>query len=280
MLNKESNFNSVKRLYHYTSMESAFKILESMTLRFSELKKMNDINESSKSIFHELDSFEEDVECGFVAKDIETEISKYKQISLTMDRGKRMGFNIPAMWAHYAEKGEGVCIVFDQKKLLKRLPSTVEHHKVLYSDEYDNNIIVQGPDASTFLKKYPMELFFTKTMDWSYEQEFRLFSFDNSIQDISIEGCVIAVIMLYAEDVTRGEYVWGSKAYKRLCEKAPNIPILQVTQFLGDISVVDKYNHAVWESDPKDPSKIAAEYDETMCASVIPLHQLKNNTHK
>ncbi len=231
-------------------MKSALKILESMTLRFSELNRMNDINESCKSIFYELPPlFEKEVENFSLDIEIEEEISKYRQISLTMDGNKR-GFYIPAMWAHYANKGDGVCIVLDRKKLLNKIPANIEHHKVCYSDDYDNNITVPYNGASEYLRVNSREFFFTKTSDWSYEQEYRLFSFDSDIEDISIEGCVVAVIMLYTDGVRRGESVTKSVDYGILNKIAKPIPILQIMQFYGNISLVDENSNPVWESNP------------------------------
>lgn len=101
------NFNEIEKLYHYTSLDSALKILLTESLLFSKLERMNDINESHRSLFFSFDSNEED---------LKKQIESCSQISLTQD-SQRLGFNIPAMWGHYASKGYGVCLAFDKSKI-------------------------------------------------------------------------------------------------------------------------------------------------------------------
>ena len=61
----------------------------------------------------------------------EREIRLYQQVSLTRDFC-RMGFDIPAMWGHYGDKGKGVCVIFDKKKLLDNLSSSIFSGEVDY----------------------------------------------------------------------------------------------------------------------------------------------------
>ena len=95
--------NVDKMVYHYTSIESAKKILETKSLRFGRLNGMNDINESYRAIWYPHEA--EDVD------KYENAVYSYRQISLTLDKPTKRGFDIPPMWGHYAQKGAGVCIV-------------------------------------------------------------------------------------------------------------------------------------------------------------------------
>ena len=101
-------FLKTEKLYHYTSFESAIKILVSNKLLFGKLSNLNDINESFRPLFYSSSINHENAL---------KELSKYKQISLARD-GKLKGFAIPSMWGHYAEKGYGVCLVFDKRSCL------------------------------------------------------------------------------------------------------------------------------------------------------------------
>ena len=116
---------SKKNLYHYTSFESAVKIIASKKLLFSEINKVNDINES----------------CGpnYIVKDLTDSIEADKimkhftQISFTSDTRLNKGFDIPAMWGHYGDRGHGACLVFDRKNILqeigrRKLYSTSVHY--------------------------------------------------------------------------------------------------------------------------------------------------------
>lgn len=86
---------------------------------------MNDINKTDRSIF-----YVEDIDL----ETVDNELSKYRQISFTKDNAHRSGYAIPAMWAHYAERDYGVCLVFDKTKLLSLLSSDMESSDIKYED--------------------------------------------------------------------------------------------------------------------------------------------------
>ena len=78
-------FARMSRLYHFTSFESACKIVESKRLRFGKLSQMNDLVESNKMVFQRVvfGGLEEDNLNGSFA---EKEMHKYQQISFAQDR--------------------------------------------------------------------------------------------------------------------------------------------------------------------------------------------------
>ena len=118
-------------LYHYTSFESAIKILASQKLLFSTVGTLNDINESSG--------------VDYLSKDITVKeqerfdylLNSYSQLSFTMDTKNRRGFDIPAMWGHYAERGRGVCFAFDKRMMIKEA-----RKRSLYSKEVNYSPIL------------------------------------------------------------------------------------------------------------------------------------------
>ena len=107
-------FSEMTRLYHFTSFDSACKIIESKRLKFGKLSQMNDLVESNKMVFQRVvfGNLEEDNLNGMYA---EKEMHKYQQISFAQDRyvDDRIyeGFNLHPMWGLYADKGNGVCLV-------------------------------------------------------------------------------------------------------------------------------------------------------------------------
>lgn len=109
---EREQFLRTKRLYHYTKFQSAVKILDSMSLKFGSLDGMNDINERYRPLCIPV-SNETNIEA--FSEEFYKQLSYVKQISLTRDIGKHYGFDIPAMWGHYAEMGEGVCFILDKK---------------------------------------------------------------------------------------------------------------------------------------------------------------------
>ena len=166
-------------LFHFTRFESFIRIMETMTLRSSPLSEMNDLNEACLAFV------DWDKEFRFY-KDAENHIKdECSVISFTRnymtDGGCQEGSNHPAMWAHYGDNSNGVCIVFDQESL-------VENNKELLSNYFHklediNYLINCSPDdsitnaeytsISDFVSKNYKELFFKKHTDWAYEKEAR-----------------------------------------------------------------------------------------------------------
>lgn len=116
----KDNFSNIKKLYHYTSFDTACNILESMCLRYGRLNNMNDIHENDKVVYkdaqgNDITNFDYSIlDC------IYNEMYMYRQISLTMDDSEKgkLGFDLHQMWGLYADKGLGVCLVFDKQNLL------------------------------------------------------------------------------------------------------------------------------------------------------------------
>lgn len=189
-----NEFALTEKLYHYTSMDNSIKILLSDTLLFSSLQNLNDINELYRPPY--FDTFNEEV-----VKAAYDEINKYQQISLTHDdKKKRLGFDIPAMWGHYGERGNGVCIVFNKKRLIDVLPQGVVFKKeICYTDNYSSAIDFKskGDSINSFTKREIKEYFFKKTRDWSYEQEYRILAKSHNKEQlkITIKDALVAIIM-------------------------------------------------------------------------------------
>lgn len=180
--------------YHYTSFESAVKIISSRTILFSEIKKLNDINEScGPTVLYSGLSKQEEEENDKL-------LSKYIQVSLTKDTPKRKGFDIPAMWGHYATKGHGACLVLDINKLISSIDERYLYHReVVYSPIENPNDFLYDKNSCIpfveFIQESKDELFFHKTPDWSYEQEYRLIAISDEIRSIDIVNSLVAVIL-------------------------------------------------------------------------------------
>lgn len=179
--------------YHYTSFESAIKIIASRKLLFSNIKRLNDINEScGPTVLYS----------GLTEKEIsenEELLSKYIQVSLTMDTPKCKGFDIPAMWGHYATRGHGVCLVFDKDKLLASLNNPTLYHRSVIYHPSDINELIYYKDRDVpfedFIRGATDDLFFHKTPDWSYEQEYRVIAIGDEIHFLSIKESLEAIIL-------------------------------------------------------------------------------------
>lgn len=230
----KEKFIHTEKLYHYTTFYSALNILLTQSLRFGHLANTNDIYEQYKNFFY-AHGADQDIKDIFYR-----EIAKYKQISLTEDSSRengRKGFDIPAMWGHYADKGNGVCIVFDKKRLLRHVRHSWLKGQIKYDREFDNNIIGEDVqtknDITNFIKNKSDEIFFCKSEDWAYEQEFRIVT-KSSVRALDVSDCIMCVL---TKDRTWEEFEQRKNIFSKL-----GYPVFHYSNFLGDIQIQDGEN--------------------------------------
>lgn len=175
----KEQFEKTEKLYHFTSFETALKIIESNRLRFGRLNNMNDIHENDKIVFVDasgqpISDFPSDT-----LDALHDEIYKYRQISLTAEgeTGDNLGFNLHQMWGLYANNGEGVCLVFDKEELEKGFDIGLVHKRVSYDKSIDSYYISfsnKPSEVADEIKKHTDGIFFHKRIEWDHEQEYRL----------------------------------------------------------------------------------------------------------
>ena len=81
--------------------------------------------------------------------------------------------NLP-MWAHYANNHAGYCVEYSLSDLKRNHQLTIG--PILYSNRIDRTAYPEGEQ----LRRATINLFFTKSEDWSYEKEWRLFVQDEA----------------------------------------------------------------------------------------------------
>lgn len=250
-------FRDKERLYHYTGIRNATSILLSHTLRMSALESQNDINEAYRDVYYSLEplngnnSNDSNNSAPFSKINILTnELKKYRQCSLTQD-GVLKGYAISAMWGHYADRGKGVCIVFDKSKLLEKIKTAdYKSGEVNYNAKYDGSITANGSNPSEFLETHSKELFFQKSKDWEYEQEFRVLTkTEDKVAVIDISGCVMAVIFYFYDK----EHIINTPDYIYLRDYVTSkigIPILVYSKHFGEdrLDEYDKSGGENWDS--------------------------------
>ena len=178
----KEQFEQTEKLYHFTKFDTALKIIESNRLRFGRLDNMNDIHENDKIEFvgpnnQQINEFPSEV-----LDALHDEIYKYRQISLTTEGqpGDNLGFNLHQMWGIYADKGEGVCLVFDKKELEKNHDmKNINLGRVNYDDtkKLESFFISDSKNPEEVLdeiKKHIPDIYFHKRKEWEHEQEYRL----------------------------------------------------------------------------------------------------------
>lgn len=223
-------FQSIEKLYHYTSFETALKIIASGKLRYGRLMDMNDVNEAYRYVYYNKD-------LNISSQDVLQELSLYRQLSFSVD-GVNCGYNISPMWGHYAHKGRGVCLVFDRNKLENKLleQSNVFSKTITYVPNYSGYIYIKASDIAQNIANQKDEIFFSKSSEWEYEQEYRVikkFNDTDGDEFFDIKDCIIAVIMYYADDVNYNDKIFDSLNYhilKRMNEE--NYLILELSNTL------------------------------------------------
>lgn len=217
------------KLFHYTRPDAALEhILPTARLRFGRLPRTNDPREFTP-VWPGI--------AGFVGDEPLTMRSPFELIEeamellrgsvhllcLTEDRpspwkGKHGYGNGPCrarMWAQYSANHTGVCLCFDQDRLIDAARGqletdpgrTVMHRPVRYLDENEapETLTLLQPEAEqdlpafieTIVQQNPEDWFFTKDWDWSSETEYRFLLRGDTKDDefIDVRDALEAVIV-------------------------------------------------------------------------------------
>ena len=187
-------------LFHYTTLKSFLTILEDLTLLPSSFGKLNDMNEGNVNNMNMNENF-------LVMYNAEKYINERCRLLCFTQNYDIQGYgqegtNHPAMWAHYAENSNGVCIVIDKDAFIKKNKAILESHFYKFEDvEYslfntpkDNEISYNAKTPEEFIKNNWKGLFFLKHKDWENEDEHRLFIMDFDGK-FSIDGSIKYIVL-------------------------------------------------------------------------------------
>ncbi len=243
---------SKEYLYHYTTTEAAIGIISSGEMWFSAVNRLNDINEiCGPEVLLEDDRDKDRL------KDL---LKHYTQISLTADKNGHYGFDIPAMWGHYAEKGKGVCLIFDKEKILAEVDRREMYANfVTYSQDRDLNEILYDKNIyntpEDFILACKNEVFFHKTIDWEYEQEFRLITIDDSPANFAIRDAIRGIIL---HGYTKNELL-KSERFEKVSQFKDCLEIFRYKQENGHWNLYDMNDNNLRPPIVYDFSKIPVE---------------------
>lgn len=210
-----------KLLYHYTNFESALKIITKKTLLLNPLAKMNDFNENNKVFYSRYTASVFD-------NKMYKELNQYQVLSTCIDvkdsDGYIMGFNISSMWAHYAQNNKGCCLMINKISFLEENKNKITHHnKVKYDKHNNQRLDCMDCDSlyggiSQFIENKVNEIFFSKTVDWEQEQEYRIVcktvSGSDLREELSISNSLAGVIVL-AGNTDENTII------KKICDNCP-----------------------------------------------------------
>lgn len=223
-----------KHVFHFTKFESALRIIATKSLKYGRFENMNDIAEVKRNVY------------GMAPADIiNDELSKYQSISLTLDKRSHRGFKIDPLWGHYAQGGNGACLVFDKDKLSQKVveqfgkKATIA--KIRYSSKHSNAVFAKGDSQGTvdkYIRKNLKRTFFTKSHDWKYEQELRILIKEDwkNEQYLYWDDALIAVILCLPKVYNYKE----SSEFKILKSMLADTPILNYTTSIGNKMLIDE----------------------------------------
>ena len=253
--NMREEFKSINKLYHFTKFDTAIKILGSHNLKFGRLHDMNDIHENDKLSYvnlqgNTIQSFQSEI-----LEVIDVEIAKFRQISLTIDdeEPKKFGFDLHQMWGLYADKGQGVCLVFDKDILCSKLDGIVRHGTVSYDKIVESFYIANHNDCQIIqhdMQNQVEKLLFHKRKEWEHEQEYRLIKYCPYLKKEEYLDYGDALKFIILNSVI--ESVDGIKFKEmvgKLSEYAPQASILVYGNGLFDYSLIDiNHTETIWTS--------------------------------
>ncbi len=246
-------FEEMSRLYHFTSFKAACSIIESGKLRFGKPFRMNDLIESNRIVFQRvlLNDMSEDERNGLFA---EEEMRRYQQVSFSQDKEYDdrlfLGFDLHSMWGLYANKGYGVCLVFDKNKLKLEegdYGKNVEYYNLVPADFEFKNRSKAGIKGEIWRRRD--EIFFNKRKEWEYEQEYRIIrrarnEFDTEYLDVSdsLSFAIISkdVSVFENETIFDGDCYWTLRSLKR------KLPVLSYDYGLDWYTLSSGFMDPIW----------------------------------
>ena len=182
---------SDKFLYHVTTAESLFKIIENMTLKLSSFENLNDLNEKEVNF-----SFQDWWDGLKIEKFIleNCRVISFSQNFQFEDSICEVGCNHPRMWAQYADKNKGACVVINEEKFIDKNKSVLDKtfwkiENVLYKPYLYNGDPTNTNDPKDFVENNYKKIFFEKHNDWKQEGERRLFCIGKT-EFLSIDNCI------------------------------------------------------------------------------------------
>lgn len=197
--------NAPKILYKYMPAETALKVLQTQTIRFSDPKKFNDLYDSdvpiklrvnrnltSKDFIAMLEEFEKNPElklylpAGMTLEKTKGLVKQYRYSRNPVDHLNKILDNMRKnmrvlslsssrdnllMWAHYSNNHKGIVIGFKRNSDLLKYATPVLYSKNI--PVIDGKLLRDYKLSTKEALRELQVLFQTKSLDWEYEQEWR-----------------------------------------------------------------------------------------------------------
>lgn len=246
-------FEKMSRLYHFTTADAAFSIIDSGKLRFGKSYRLNDLIESNRVVFRHM------LNGGDLCRDekdafAEDEMRRYQVISFAQDSDNPehhfLGFDLHSMWGLYADKGYGVCLVFDKNKLALQEIDWADD--VRYNDLIPQDFEFINKSRSGLKKEIwnrRKEIFFNKRKEWEYEQEYRVIRRARNEMDteyLDISNALSYAIICKDVSVVGMESMFDSNLYHELHYSFRRLPILTYEYGIDGYSLFKDFMDPIW----------------------------------
>lgn len=216
------------RLYHFLNRQFGLENLRKQRLKIAQWNDLNDPFELAGA--------------NFADKDLRREMRRIKE---TMHNEIGMlcfskNWQNPVQWSHYAENHKGVCLAFD-----------VIDDVLQQVDYVDKRVEWTLPDIEASSDKEGHEnllhvMMTTKYIDWSYEQEWRVFAplkneengifFQKFDQDVSLREVIVGA----RSDLSRAD-VMGA-----LENQASGVDVFKARLGFKQFEIVRNQNDSLW----------------------------------
>jgi len=143
------------RAYHLTSAEHAISSIALRRLKVARFSEVNDPFELFGLSLHE----------GHLRKAAHAWKDSLDSKTGLLSFSSR--WESPVLWSHYASGHKGICLGFELKEK--------DVQAVRYRDKRLRSVIGSGDDPAAMSEKFPDLLRRTKSREWEYEQELRVF---------------------------------------------------------------------------------------------------------
>lgn len=229
-------------IYHYTSLNTAKRILNGLSLRMGVFQGTNDPKESKEWQFDLLSRNHADfrgIDARKLSSELSDSIKKHSRVLCFCKDGEGLtgshladvslrGHFKARMWAQYGGNHTGACLVFDRGKLLERVRHDCGDAQLLSSgavtyrnrsvtaerDEYDYFIDYDALKTVGFERYWMLHaqrchqrLFFEKALDWRDECEFRVVALLPKPREVFVDiwDCLCGVFLGERCDVSEVE---------------------------------------------------------------------------
>lgn len=248
----EQQFIEMNRLYHFTNNDAAYKIIQSGKLRFGKQSGMNDLLESNRITFEHVLS--EESMAQYNSHFAEKEMHRYQQISFTQDREYGdmlyLGFDLHSMWGLYAQRGYGVCLVFDKDRLKLNegdYANNVDYYDMPPTNYGFHNRSNSGLKAEIWRRRD--EIFFVKRKEWEYEQEYRVIrraKKEDFIEYLDITNSLAFVILCRDSSIEGDTSVWYGDNYFIISSLKRKLPVLSYEDGLDGYTLWPHRGDPIW----------------------------------